>query len=157
LTTIEKHIKDSSLELSGLMSKLDLNSGMIEELADDSLVFYTEAKGWHVRESQQLAKINEGIKVLTTEEQIKIESKLCHGLVSPLFASSNDFIDGIRKDIIDWLRNTDPSTNQENAIIKHEPHTGTWFTHGHQYREWLHTSGFIWLQGSAGCGKTILW
>jgi hypothetical protein len=51
----------------------------------------------------------------------------------------------------------DPRSNYDSACASHKPGTGDWFTQGQRYRTWLsEPKSFFWLNGKAGCGKTIL-
>jgi predicted transport protein len=56
-----------------------------------------------------------------------------------------------------WLMAPDASLNHNAACAKRHQDTGLWFVNGYHFRNWLteHNS-FLWLNGFAGCGKTIL-
>ena len=59
--------------------------------------------------------------------------------------------------MIDWLSPSDPWTNHESARQRHEPQTGAWLLQHDKYLAWK--SGLarcLWVDGKAGCGKTIL-
>jgi hypothetical protein len=63
----------------------------------------------------------------------------------------------LKETIIQWLNTTDPSSNHNRACSSHKPGTGDWFTKGQSYRTWLaKPNSFFWLNGKAGCGKTVL-
>ncbi|KAL5356682.1 hypothetical protein BJX96DRAFT_124815 [Aspergillus floccosus] len=56
-----------------------------------------------------------------------------------------------------WLKPQDPSTNQINALSQRHPDTGLWFLQGTAFEQWkTQRNSFLWLCGSAGCGKSIL-
>jgi hypothetical protein len=58
--------------------------------------------------------------------------------------------------ILMWLEGPDPSVNFNAAAKKRELGTGKWFVNGH-FRDWLRSPrSFFWIQGAAGCGKTVL-
>lgn len=62
-----------------------------------------------------------------------------------------------RKQIADWLRGADPSTNHNSARKKHEPGTGEWLLNLKAFEEWREGDGsLLWLHGIPGAGKTIL-
>ncbi|KAJ6101889.1 NACHT nucleoside triphosphatase [Penicillium sp. IBT 16267x] len=56
-----------------------------------------------------------------------------------------------------WLMAPDASLNHNAASAKCHPSTGLWFVNGHHFRTWLEErNSFLWLNGFAGCGKSIL-
>lgn len=68
----------------------------------------------------------------------------------------------IRSDVVAdkierWLSPPDPSTNINHArSLRHEG-TGTWLLAHSVFRSWLsRTIRHLWLDGRAGCGKTVL-
>jgi hypothetical protein len=59
--------------------------------------------------------------------------------------------------IREWLQAPDASINHNVAYAKHYPRTRLWFTSSHQFANWLvERSSFLWLNGFAGCGKSVL-
>ena len=61
------------------------------------------------------------------------------------------------KDILEWLKSCDPSTNHDTARSKHEPTTGDWFLRSDAFIEWKEgRAASLWLHGIPGAGKTIL-
>lgn len=63
----------------------------------------------------------------------------------------------IQRDIVDWLKVCDPSTNHDAARRVHELGTGRWFINSSDFIKWrdnqIHS---LWLQAIPGAGKTIL-
>ncbi|CAG8294040.1 unnamed protein product [Penicillium olsonii] len=56
-----------------------------------------------------------------------------------------------------WLQAPDISVNHNVVYPKHHPNTGLWLTNGPQFANWLvERSSFLWLNGFAGCGKSVL-
>ena len=56
-----------------------------------------------------------------------------------------------------WLSAPDPSVNQNAASKKCQKDTGGWLLGDPVYLDWRdRPDSFLWLQGFAGCGKTIL-
>ncbi|KAL8792240.1 MAG: hypothetical protein Q9195_005196 [Heterodermia aff. obscurata] len=63
----------------------------------------------------------------------------------------------LRSDVIAWLSTTRPSSNHNINRRKHQPGTGEWFVNGSYFEQWRTApNSFVWLHGSAGCGKSIL-
>jgi len=64
-----------------------------------------------------------------------------------------------RYSIIRWVFPSDLTESYHQAITKlREATTGDWFLKGTTFGNWKDTPGSIlWLFGSAGCGKTVLW
>lgn len=58
--------------------------------------------------------------------------------------------------ILMWLEGPDPSVNFNAAVKKRELGTGKWFVNS-RFQDWLRSPrSFFWIQGAAGCGKTVL-
>jgi ankyrin repeat domain-containing protein 50 len=65
--------------------------------------------------------------------------------------------DQISSSIRDWLGAPDASVEYNNACKKRHPGTGLWFVQGLHFHSWLETpNSFLWLNGFAGCGKSVL-
>jgi hypothetical protein len=56
-----------------------------------------------------------------------------------------------------WLMAPDASLNHNAACAKRHQNTGLWFVNGHHFSDWLvERNSFLWLNGFAGCGKSVL-
>ena len=56
-----------------------------------------------------------------------------------------------------WLRPTDPSTNYNKALDLRHLGSGQWLLNSDAYKSWQTCpNSFLWLNGKAGCGKTII-
>ncbi|KEY74882.1 hypothetical protein S7711_10251, partial [Stachybotrys chartarum IBT 7711] len=82
--------------------------------------------------------------------------------IEQVTSTTKAVVDNIRSDhqtnkIKDWLCPPDPSTNINHAIkLRHEG-TGAWLLETPLFQSWLSGScRHIWLNGLAGCGKTVL-
>ncbi|KAF8196084.1 ectomycorrhiza-induced ankyrin-domain/NACHT-domain-containing protein [Pholiota molesta] len=64
--------------------------------------------------------------------------------------------DQLARDIRQWLSAPDSSKNYNDAREKHQKDTCTWFLDGKRFQELQEKAGFLWIKGTAGCGKTIL-
>lgn len=63
-------------------------------------------------------------------------------------------MDQKQKEVLNWLKCSDPSINHESACNKREPTTGNWFLETENFIEWTegrHAS--LWLDGIPGAGK----
>jgi hypothetical protein len=59
--------------------------------------------------------------------------------------------------IRDWLKAPDATVNHSAAYAKRHPGTGTWLVKGPLFSNWLtKENSFLWLNGFAGCGKSVL-
>ncbi|KAG8752573.1 hypothetical protein FRC14_006936 [Serendipita sp. 396] len=62
-----------------------------------------------------------------------------------------------RKEILKWLKGSDPTTNHNTARKKHEPGTGEWLLDSKEFKSWMEEDGkIVWLNGIPGAGKTVL-
>jgi ankyrin repeat domain-containing protein 50 len=65
--------------------------------------------------------------------------------------------DLVSNNIRQWLNAPDTYGQHYDACAKRHKDTGLWFVRGLQFKSWLRTRGaFLWLNGFAGSGKTIL-
>jgi hypothetical protein len=65
--------------------------------------------------------------------------------------------DQVSSEIREWLKAPDALINYHEACKKKHPGTGLWFINGPEFNTWLRTpSSFLWLNGFAGCGKSVL-
>jgi hypothetical protein len=63
----------------------------------------------------------------------------------------------ISSTIRDWLKAPDATVNHNIACAKRHPGTGLWLIKGPNFTTWLtQDSSFLWLNGFAGCGKSVL-
>ena len=61
----------------------------------------------------------------------------------------------LSKDIAQWHRPIDPSTNHNSARNTHQPATGAWLLSHQSYRNWVaFDTGLLWLNGKVCCRKT---
>ncbi|GBE88163.1 hypothetical protein SCP_1203930 [Sparassis crispa] len=61
------------------------------------------------------------------------------------------------RDLIKWLSPLDVDVKHESSSRIRQPGTGTWLLDNKLFREWRSSnSGFLWLHGIPGSGKTIL-
>lgn len=61
------------------------------------------------------------------------------------------------KEIIRWLDSPSPASSHRNASAKHREATGAWLLDDAKFSQWKsHPSSVLWIQGSAGTGKTVL-
>lgn len=59
--------------------------------------------------------------------------------------------------IRDWLKAPDATADHNTACGNHHSGTGMWFVKGSCFDRWLNKdNSFIWLNGFAGCGKSVL-
>lgn len=56
-----------------------------------------------------------------------------------------------------WLNAPDATISHNSMCAKRRADTGLWFINGQHYHEWLdRDNSFLWLNGFAGCGKSVL-
>ncbi|KAG8818105.1 hypothetical protein FRC17_010972 [Serendipita sp. 399] len=66
-------------------------------------------------------------------------------------------ISELRKEILQWLKGTDPRTDHNAARKMHEPGTGEWLLDSEQFKTWMgEDRKILWLNGIPGAGKTVL-
>jgi len=63
----------------------------------------------------------------------------------------------VSKEVRDWLKAPDATTNHHEACAKRHATSGVWFVKGSAFTKWLEEDrSFLWLNGFAGCGKSVL-
>ncbi|EXJ72628.1 uncharacterized protein A1O5_03774 [Cladophialophora psammophila CBS 110553] len=61
------------------------------------------------------------------------------------------------KEIIRWLDPPSPRSSHLDASAKHRQQTGSWLLDGPEFAQWKSSPrAVLWIQGNAGCGKTVL-
>jgi hypothetical protein len=111
-----------------------------------------------------LHKLNEGaseiiqnlslaLDVLQLNDRNIMHSDLV-GVVSLLEQVRNDQASLL---VRDWLKAPDAAINYNLANAKRHHGTGMWFIKGNLFEKWLiNENSFLWLNGFAGCGKSVL-
>ena len=63
----------------------------------------------------------------------------------------------LSSDLLEWLKAPDATINHNAACAKGHPGTRLWFVKSPIFESWLQDgNSFIWLNGFAGCGKSVL-
>lgn len=62
----------------------------------------------------------------------------------------------LNRKILKWLSPVDAWGKQYSNFKLHTPGTNTWVLEGSVFREWLRHGSFLWLNGGAGFGKSIM-
>ncbi|KAH0543420.1 hypothetical protein FGG08_002278 [Glutinoglossum americanum] len=105
-------------------------------------------------------ELGEGINdIASALDAMRIGMRLGSKKSDKFFYGANlTFItEGKREKIIAWLAGSDIVESFHNIICEQrQAHTGDWFLQGSTYRQWRESSGFLWLHGIPGCGKTVL-
>lgn len=102
----------------------------------------------HIRENVSFAL---QVLQIQSNKQIQDESADIKSLVELIRAHQ------ISSALKDWLKPPDASINHNIACAKKHPGSGKWLTHGPAFTNWLtKKDSFIWLNGFAGCGKSVL-
>ncbi|KAJ5631612.1 NACHT nucleoside triphosphatase [Penicillium longicatenatum] len=93
------------------------------------------------------------LDVLQLRSQIQIEDDMSEAKSLLVGVKMNQISLSIRA----WLMPPDASVNHNTNYAKRHPNTGLWLINDHRFTNWL-TEGdsFLWLNGFAGCGKSVL-
>ncbi len=63
----------------------------------------------------------------------------------------------VQSEIKSWLKAPDPMINFNAACEKRHSKTGSWLIESPEFANWYsEPASFLWLNGFAGCGKTVL-
>ncbi|CZR67570.1 uncharacterized protein PAC_17469 [Phialocephala subalpina] len=91
-------------------------------------------------------------------ESINVMKLISENIVGFQQAVTSAQSDTKRAKFIKWLSTVDPSINYSSAREKHQPDTGNWLTQESAgFKNWENVSNsFLWINGKAGSGKTIL-
>ncbi|GFF23322.1 NACHT nucleoside triphosphatase [Aspergillus udagawae] len=106
---------------------------------------------------EDVSEIRENLSVALDVLQLKSQSQIQDGIseVKSLVERTN--ASQVSHTIRAWLMAPDASLNHNAACAKSHRNTGLWFVNGHHFRNWLHErNSFLWLNGFAGCGKSVL-
>ncbi|KAG8752411.1 hypothetical protein FRC14_007052 [Serendipita sp. 396] len=62
-----------------------------------------------------------------------------------------------RKEVLQWLKGSDLTTNHDTALKKHGSGTGKRLLDSKEFKSWMEEDGkILWLNGIPGAGKTVL-
>jgi FtsZ-binding cell division protein ZapB len=128
-----------------------------------------------VQGTQEMGTIKEGVqdagerlselRLLMEEQQAMIENQFLlrekekQSKTTQIFWKQRltSLLGKLKDKVLSWLSVADPRSNHDRACKSHKSGTGEWFTKGQAYRNWLtKPKSFCWLNGKAGCGKTVL-
>ena len=63
----------------------------------------------------------------------------------------------ISSELLNWLKAPDVTINHNAACAKRHPGSGLWLVKSSTFEKWLQDdNSFLWLNGFAGCGKSVL-
>jgi len=106
---------------------------------------------------ETLQKLEEDVDATVSHLQLAL-----HALQQDDSRETKLLLDLVRVDIVSsairhWLRAPDASVEYNAAYKKRHPSTGLWLVKGSLFSSWLQTTNsFLWLNGFAGCGKSVL-
>lgn len=106
---------------------------------------------------EDASDIRENLSFALDVLQLKSQSQIQGGIseVKSLVERTN--ASQVSLTIRGWLMAPDASLNHNAACAKSHLSTGLWLITGRQFRTWLdERNSFLWLNGFAGCGKTVL-
>lgn len=120
-----------------------------------------QAAGERLEEIHLTAQVNQRkteIQAAQNQSELLLSIEDYQGKIEDHFSRfERDEQRNLKEKILRWLQTTDPSSNHNRACSSHKPGTGDWFTKSQSYRTWLaKPNSFFWLNGKAGCGKTVL-
>ena len=106
---------------------------------------------------ENVDEIRENLSLALDILQVKSNSQIQDGLsdVKALIERINT--SQVSLIIRSWLGAPEVSPNHNATCAKCHPSTGVWFVNRGQFRTWLEErNSFLWLNGFAGCGKSVL-
>ncbi|KAJ5651137.1 NACHT nucleoside triphosphatase [Penicillium longicatenatum] len=106
---------------------------------------------------EDINDIRENLSFALDVLQLKSQSQIQDGISEVISLVERINASQISLTIRCWLMAPDASLNHNATLAKWHPSTGLWFINGHRFRMWLEEcNSFIWLNGFAGCGKSVL-
>ncbi|KAI1852134.1 hypothetical protein JX265_013105 [Neoarthrinium moseri] len=162
-STIESAITQCDECVQELRSEAD----KLKKTPVDSLQTAIKATGrriaYPIRQST-LQRLDEDIDELVSQLSLALQL-LQQGVIDRIEDAVEDasvVLDLVRasqvsSEIRDWLKAPDASINFNEACKMKHAGTGLWFVKGESFSAWLQqANSFLWLQGFAGCGKSVL-
>src|ERR1700732_4278777 len=99
-----------------------------------------------LQQEEILYAVIEGLKTTLNTNDVAVEIK---NTVRSMILNQQD------KEVLSWLKLSDPLNNHNLARQKHEPTTGNWFLHSDTFKAWLTApKSLLWVHGIPGSGKT---
>ncbi|KAL9609925.1 MAG: hypothetical protein Q9167_005343 [Letrouitia subvulpina] len=111
-----------------------------------------------------LQKLDENIKDIRTNifDALDILKLRDNKTIQDDIAVAKSLLEMIRSsqvstDILSWLKAPDATVDHYAACLKRSPGTGMWLINSLVFQSWLNQeNSFLWLNGFAGCGKSVL-
>ncbi|KAJ5623881.1 NACHT nucleoside triphosphatase, partial [Penicillium lagena] len=132
-----------------------------------SLYVYTDLAGYRaaypfrkstlLKLEEQISEIRENMSFALDVLQLKSHNQTQEGILEVKSLVERIRASHLSVTIRDWLLPPDASLNHNVACAKRHQSTGLWFVNGHHFANWLvERNSFLWLNGFAGCGKSVL-
>ncbi|EXJ75295.1 uncharacterized protein A1O5_01991 [Cladophialophora psammophila CBS 110553] len=129
----------SAIKIAGRRAAYPFRQSTLQKLDEDI---------GEIRDNLSLA-----LDVLHLENQKKAEDDIAEVKLLLALVNATQISSSVR----DWLKAPNASINHNSACAKRHPDTGMWFINGPYFTTWLKQDGsFLWLNGPAGCGKSVL-
>ncbi|KAG2413226.1 hypothetical protein HFD88_002415 [Aspergillus terreus] len=145
LREVEKAVQDCEETITELQSEC-------EKFHKDSTASLKDRKL-----EEDVSEIRENLSFALDVLQLKSHSQIEDGVseIKALVERTNAC--QVSFTIRSWLGAPDASINHNATCAKCHPSTGLWFINGNHFQAWLGgRHSFLWLNGFAGCGKSVL-
>ena len=157
-------IEESILSCDKLIEELKIECGKFKNEDSMSTVKATWRRVTYPFRQSTLQKLDEDISEI--RENLSFALEVLHISSGQVF--QDDLTDmkalldliksnQISSDIYDWLNAPDATIEHNKACMKKHPGTGAWLIRSSEFSEWMRRdNSFMWLNGFAGTGKSII-
>ncbi|KAJ5671287.1 NACHT nucleoside triphosphatase, partial [Penicillium longicatenatum] len=163
LREVEKAVQKCEEIISELQSECerfhkDATAGLKDRVkAAGRRAAYPFRKSTLQKLEEDINDIRENLSSALDVLQLKGQSQIQDGISEVISLVERINASQISLTIRCWLMAPDASLNHNATCAKWHPSTGLWFINGHRFRMWLEEcNSFLWLNGFAGCGKSVL-
>ena len=153
----EEAIEDLDRELATI-TRRDKKSGVLESVKKAAqAAAYPFNKGTLLRLRETIQDIRENLSLALNNLQLDTSNRIQEYAAGSAAVQTLLRIDLIQGNVRTWLNAPNTFGQHYEACEKRHKDTGLWFIRSQRFLSWLQNKqSFLWLNGFAGSGKTIL-
>lgn len=119
--------------------------------------FYPFRKSTLNKLEEDIGDLRENLSLALNVLQVKTERQMQFDLSEIKLLIETINATQVSSNIRDWLKAPDASIDHDIASRKRHPRTGIWLAKNENFTKWLaKRNSFLWINGFAGCGKSVL-
>ncbi|CAI7577772.1 unnamed protein product [Penicillium glandicola] len=156
LQSLDGALQNRQPQTDALLQEIDKAAAgcreIIEELSEEC-----QKKSTLQKLEEDIGEIRENLSLALDVLQFRNQTALEDGISKLKIIVERTNTIQISAAIRGWLNAPDATIEHNVACEKRHTSTGLWLVNGQKFQNWLvERNSFIWLNGFAGCGKSVL-